>query len=132
VQVKEVAPNQVEATVMTTLLKPEPGQSTAAMDTRKWLPAGTSVLSNMQSNDSGQRAVMLVASNQLAVEANREHLLAALRERGFQLLRQEPAALGSGSGVSLHFSSPDESVNATIVDVGTGRALLINRIKESK
>jgi hypothetical protein len=132
VQVKEVAPNLVEATIMTTLLRYEPGQSLAAMDTRKWLPSGTAVLSSLQSNDSGHGALMLVATNQLAVEANREHLITALRERGFQLVRQEPAELGSVRGVILHFSSPNEAVNATIADVGNGRALLINRTKELK
>jgi hypothetical protein len=132
VQVKEVSPNRVEATVMTTRLKSDPGQSLAALETQKLLPVDSVVLSSMQSNDSGQRSVMLVATNQLAVQVNRDHLIMALRGRGFQLVRQEPAEVGSVAGVSLFFSSHNATLTATIADVGAGRALLINGTEESK
>ncbi|MFL6665198.1 MAG: hypothetical protein ACJ8G7_23765 [Rhizobacter sp.] len=131
---------RVEGTVITTALRGQPERSSAAADIEAWLPADTAVLSTMQSSDGLRghvRALTVVAVNRHSVQANRDHVAEALRQRGFRLVDGDtPAtdtpAAHSPASVSLTFASPTEEAALTISDAGLYRAVLIHRTKEAK
>ena len=130
---------RVEGTVITTALRAQPERSAAA-DIEAWLPADTAVLSTMQSNDGLRghvRALTVVAVNRHSVQANRDHVAEALRQRGFRLVDGDTPATDtptahSPASVSLTFVSPTEEAALTISDAGPYRAVLIHRTKEVK
>ncbi len=132
VQIVDTAFDTAQATLMTTLLKPEANPGSMANDTKRLLPVGSVILSTIVSNDSGRRSLMLVAMNHVALAANHEHLVAALSERGFELLSQDAAEVGFTRGVTLYLSSTKEAATVTIADIGTHRTLVINRTKEPR
>ena len=129
VQLHVLDAQSVQGTVMTTMLR-APGTSAVSVDTEKLMPASTSVVSTMQSDDAGKRSVMVVGVNTNSAAANRDHIVSSLRERGFRMLKEDRAS-GSGA-LSLVLSSSAEDVAVTISDAGPYRAVLINRTKESK
>ena len=125
---------RVEGTVITTALRAQPERSAAA-DIEAWLPADTAVLSTMQSNDGLRghvHALTVVAVNRHSVQANRDHVAEALRQRGFRLVDGDTPTAHSPASVSLTFVSPTEEAALTISDAGPYRAVLIHRTKEVK
>lgn len=130
VQLRPLAGGQVQATVMTTLLRPASKSATAAA-TEKWLPPDTALLSTLQSNDGGKHSVMVVGANRSSLQANRDHVVAALQDRGFRVVKEAGAATQPRAALSLQLSSASEAVELTISDAGAYRALVINRTKEA-
>src|SRR5262249_51382138 len=70
----------VQGTTITTALHAMRLHSTAARDTEAALPADTTVVSSLQSNDGGRLVLMIIAVNRHSVAANRAHIVAALEQ----------------------------------------------------
>ncbi len=137
VQIKTVAAQRVHGTIMTSVV---PGRtadvgakrSAVAIDTEKLLPPDSSVLTQMQSNDDGKRALLMLATNQAGVRSNRDHVLRVLQQRGFRLVKEQPSRLQGREVVQLMLDSPAEEAMVTISDAGGHRSVLINRTSDSK
>ncbi len=130
VQLKSTGANTVQATVMTTQVRGGLGRSVVEADTKQLMPAASSVLTSMQSRDAGKRSMLLLVANTVGTQANRDHLVRALAERGFRLVSE--AAAPGGASVSLMFASSTEEAMVTITDAGRYRSVLINRTTEPK
>lgn len=132
VQLRPAGPHAVEGTVMTTLLQGGPVRSAVASDTEKVLPADSHVLSRMQSDDAGQRAVLVTAANANSLQVNRDHVLKGLQDRGFRLVREDAAAVQGHASISLVLVSGSEEASVSIADAGRYRSVVIQRTKEPK
>lgn len=132
VQLKPSGPHAVEGTVMTTLLQGGPVRSAVASDTEKVLPADSHVLSRMQSDDAGQRAVLVTAANGNSLQANRNHVLKGLQDRGFRLVREDAVPVQGRESISLVLVSGSEEATVSIADAGRYRSVVIQRTKEPK
>lgn len=132
VQLERPGPHGVDGTVITTLLGRGPGGSAAGADTEKLLPAESQVLSRMQSDDGGRRALLVTAANGNSLAANRDHLVQALRERGFALVKEDARPVRGRSSISLVLASGAEEAIVTIVDAGRHRSVVIQRAKEHR
>jgi hypothetical protein len=117
---------QVHATTITTSLHPVRMQSVAARDTEALLPAGTVVVSTLQSNDAGRHALTVIGINRHGMTANREHLLAALRARGFERVSADDTNTSA-----LRMTAPGEDVVLAIGDAGPYRTVLLQRTRET-
>ncbi len=132
VQLQSVDAQSVRATVITTALH-DVVPSAATVDTERLLPADTAVVTTLQSTDAGRRSLLVVGLNRNSVQANREHIVAALQQRGFRLVDDGGVAAASGShAVSLSFASPAEQAELTISDAGSHRSVLIHRTREAR
>lgn len=131
VQIKPLGLDSVQGTIMTTSLRGS-RRSAVALDMERMLPADSSVLSQLQSNDAGQRSVMLIAANTAAVQANRDHLVKSFQDRGFRVVREENAPVDGRPALSLLLAAPAEEATVTIADAGRYRALTIHRLKEAR
>lgn len=130
VQIESTGAKTVQVTVMTTQVHGGLGRSAVEADTKQLMPPASSVLTSMQSRDAGKRSMLLLAANTVGMQANRDHLVRALGERGFRLV-SESAAPG-GESMSLLFASGTEEAVVTITDAGRYRSVLINRTAEPK
>lgn len=129
VQLHVVDSQSLQGTVMTTMLR-APVKSAVSLDTEKLMPASTSVVSTMQSDDAGKRSVMVVGVNRNSAGANRDHVVSSLHARGFRVLKEDRTP--GSAALSLALSSPAEEAMVTISDAGPYRTILINRTKEPK
>ncbi len=129
VQLRPVG-GQVQGTVMTTLLR-APGKSATALETEKWLPPTSALLSTMQSVDAGKRSLMVVGANRSSLQANRDHLVAAMGAAGFRVVKEDSHPAGERPAMSVQLSGSGETVDLTISDAGAYRALVINRTREA-
>jgi hypothetical protein len=125
VQLQSVG-EQVHATTITTWLHPARMQSAAERDTEALLPAGTVVVSTLQSNDAGRHALTVIGINRHGMTANREHLLAALRARGFERVSADATDTSA-----LRMTAPGEDVVLAIGDAGPYRTVLVQRTRET-
>lgn len=133
VQLHAVAPQVMQGTVMTTHLSAKPVVTQITLDTSKTLPPETMVVTTMQSeDDSGKRSLMMIGVNQNSIRANRDHLLNAMQQRGFRLVREDTPPEGPERALALTLSSTTEEASVTIADAGGYRTVLINRLKESR
>jgi hypothetical protein len=132
VQLHPLDSSRMQGTVMTTLLASKPLSNPVSADTRRMLPPDTRVVSTMQSDEAGRRSVMLVAVNENSVSVNRDHVLQAMAQRGFRLLREDAPRERQDRSLSLVLSSPTEDAEVTIADAGRFRSLLINRTKDAR
>jgi len=108
------------------------GRSAIALDSEKLLPAASAVLSQLQSNDAGKQSMLLMAANKASAKANRDHLVNALQERGFRLVKDDERAVEGRAAYALTLSSVDEEAMVTVTDAGAYRAVLINRTRDAK
>jgi len=123
--------DSVQATVITTALHAAPLQSAAARDTEALMPADTVVVSTMQSADGGQRSLIVIGVNQHSIVSNRDHLVAALRQRGFELV-QDGTGSDAADASSLAMASPAESAVLTVADAGPYRTVVVQRTREAR
>jgi hypothetical protein len=127
VQLRAGEAHSVQATVITTLLHVQASRSAVAIETARLMPADTAVVSTVQSTDAGKRSVMVVGINRNSTGANRDHLVSALRERGFRIVQPGGMEDRGGAAVLLVFASLSEEAAVTISDAGPYRAVVINR-----
>jgi len=132
IQLKTTQPGQVQGTVMTNRVQGGGGRSAIALDSEKLLPAASAVLSQLQSNDAGKQSMLLMAANKASAKANRDHLVNALQERGFRLVKDDERAVEGRAAYALTLSSVDEEAMVTVTDAGAYRAVLINRTRDAK
>jgi hypothetical protein len=133
VQVRTNAAGRAETTVITTAMAEGLHRSAVITDMESSLPADTTVLQTMESNDGGVRAVTVTAANGHDVKTNSDHLRRALQERGFRVVKEEVAAgPAARAGSSMWLTAPGEEAVVTVVDTGTHRAVTVHRTRESK
>lgn len=132
VQLRALPGSAMQATVMTTRLSAKPVVTGVALDTSKALPPDTKVVTTMQSDDAGKRSLMLIAVNQISTRANRDHMLNAMQQRGFRLVREDAPPEGAERSVALTLASDTEEASVAISDAGGYRTVLINRLKEPR
>lgn len=131
VQLHALNPQTMQGTVMTTLLSAKPATSLVLLDTQKVFPADTQVISTVQTADAGKRSLVLIGVNFNSLRANRDHVVAALMERGFRPSKSDTALDDRDPTlVSMHLSSPVEEASVTISDDGARRSVVINRVRE--
>lgn len=132
VQVRTNAGGRAETTVTTTSLAEGLQRSVVVTDTESSLPANSTVLQTMESNDGGVRAITVTAANGHDVKTNSDHLRRALQERGFRVTKEEAAGATARAGNSMWFTAPGEEAIVTVVDTGAHRAVTVHRTKEPK
>jgi hypothetical protein len=131
VQVRTNATGRAETTVITTSLAEGLQRSAVVTDTESSLPADSTVLQTMESNDGGVRAVTVTAANGHDVRTNSDHLRRALQARGFSVSKEEAAATAR-AGSTMWLSAQGEEAIVTVVDTGAHRAVTVHRTKEPK
>lgn len=132
VQLRELAPGRVQATLMSTLMTGPGEHSRVLRDTQRLLPADSTVMNTMESSDDGRRAVMLTAMNAVDLQTNRDELVRGLRQRGLNLAREERAPLARGSALTLWAESAQEEATLSVIDAGEHRLVVINRVREAR
>jgi hypothetical protein len=132
VQVRTNAAGRAETTVITTSLAEGLQRSAVVTDTESSLPADSTVLQTMESNDGGVRAVTVTAANGHDVRTNSDHLRRALQARGFRVSKEEAAAATARAGSTMWLSAQGEEAIVTVVDTGAHRAVTVHRTKEPK
>ena len=132
VQVRANSAGGAETTVITTAVAEGLHRSAVVTDSERCLPGDTTVLQTMESNDGGVRAVTVTAANGHDIKTNSDHLRSALAQRGFQIVREEPAAQPGRAGHSIWLKGQGEEAVVTVVDTGAQRALTVHRTKEPK
>jgi hypothetical protein len=132
VQVRTNAAGRAETTVITTSLAEGLQRSAVVTDTESSLPADSTVLQTMESNDGGVRAVTVTAANGHDVKTNSDHLRRALQARGFRVSKEEAAAATARAGSTMWLSAQGEEAIVTVVDTGAHRAVTVHRTKEPK
>jgi hypothetical protein len=132
VQVRTNAAGRAETTVITTALAEGLHRSAVVTDTENSLPAETTVIQTMESNDGGVRAVTVTAANSHDVKTNSDHLRRALQERGFRVVKEEAASSAARGGNSIWLTAQGEEAIVTVIDTGAQRAVTVHRTKEPK
>jgi hypothetical protein len=132
VQVRTNAAGRAETTVITTAMAEGLHRSAVITDMESSLPADTTVLQTMESNDGGVRAVTVTAANSHDVKTNSDHLRRALQERGFRVTKEEAASPTARAGSSMWLTAQGEEAVVTVVDTGTHRAITVHRTREPK
>lgn len=132
VRLEPIGERAVAGTVMTTQLSGGPVRSAVGADTERVLPADSRVLSRMQSEDGGRRALLVTAVNRNGLRANRDHVVQALSDRGFKLVREDAAPVQGHDATSLVLASGAEEAVVTVVDIGRYRSVVIQRTRESR
>jgi hypothetical protein len=132
VQVKTNAAGRAEITVITTALSEGLQTSAVVSDTEHCLPADSTVLQTLESNDGGVRAVTVTAANSHDVKTNKHHLRSALQGRGFRIVNEEPITQAGRAGSSMWLKGAGEEAMVTVLDTGAYRALTVHRTKDSK
>jgi hypothetical protein len=123
----------LQGTVMVSLLTATPSISPVMLDTQRVLPADTKVVSTVQTDDAGKRSLMLVAVNRNSVRANRDHLVAAMAERGFRVTRDDtPPTSPEPTATTLQLAAQNEELSLTVSDAGAYRSVVIHRVREGK
>jgi hypothetical protein len=133
VQVRSNAAGRAETTVITTSLAEGLQRSAVVTDTENSLPAETTVVQTMESNDGGVRAVTVTAANSHDIKTNSDHVRRALQGRGFRVVKEEAAGPAARAGNSIWLTAQGgEEAIVTVVDTGVHRAVTVHRTKEPK
>jgi hypothetical protein len=132
VQLRELAPGRVQATLMSTLMSGAGASSRVLRDTQRLLPPDSTVMNTLESTDQGRRAVMLTALNGLGMQTNRDELVRGLRQRGLRIAREDRTPLARGSALTLWAESAQEELTLSILDAGEQRIVVVNRVRESR
>ena len=89
------------------------------------LPAGSRVLSNVETVDGARRAHTVIATAEAGIAATQDFLKQSLGERGFTLVASDAASNNPARRVLL-FQRGTEDVMVTIADGPTGRTMVLN------
>lgn len=109
--------------VMTTPMRPP--VSAAPLPAHLALPAGSRVLSNVETVDGARRAHTVIATSEAATAATQDFLKRSLRERGFSLVASDSSREDPSRRVML-FQRGTEDVMVTIADGPAGRTVVLN------
>lgn len=111
-----------EVWIMTT---PMEAPSATALPSHLTLPAGSRLLSNVETIDGGRRAHTVIATADAAVAATQDFVKRSLGDRGFALVTSDLSSSDSSRRVML-FQRGSEDVMVTIADGPKGRTLVFN------
>jgi len=109
--------------VMTTPMMPAAASS--ALPSHLALPAGSRVLSNVETVDGGRRAFTVTATAEAAVSATEDFLKRSMGERGFTLVTSDVSGKNPSRRMLL-FQRGSEDVMVTIADGPAGRTMVMN------
>lgn len=123
VRVHKASENTSEVWIMTTPMQAP--MTTAPLPANLAVPAGSRVLSNVETVDGGRRAYTVIATADAAVSATQDFLKKFLSDRGFVLVTSDESSLDASRRVLL-FQRGNEDVMATIADGPKGRTLVLN------
>jgi len=123
VRVHGAANGSSEVWIMTTAMQPPP--SAAEPPSHLALPAGSRLLSNVESVDGGRRAHTVIATADAAVSATQDFVKRSLGDRGFSLVASDASSLDQSRRVML-FQRGAEDVMVTIADGPKGRTVVFN------
>lgn len=132
VRLRAAGSRQVEVTIMTTALRADEGHSARSIDAQALMPPATTLLSTLQSQDEAKRSLLSLGANANSIRANRDHVVAMLQSRGFQLRSEEAGTARGQQSIVLVLASAGEEVDVTIADFGVYRSLVINHTWEGK
>ena len=132
VQLRQLVSNSVEATIISTAVDGPAELSRVMQDSRRLLPADSTLMNSMESNDGGRRSVMLTALNSVDLQTNRDELVRGLRQRGMKVSREERGKVGEGRTLTLWADNAQEQTTATVIDTGAQRMVVLNRVREVK
>ena len=110
--------------IMTTPMQP-PSSARGALPSHLVLPAGSRILSNVETLDGARRAHTVIVTANAAVSATQDFLKRSLGERGFTLVASDASGNDPARRVLL-FQRGTEDVMATIADGPKGRMLVLN------
>lgn len=110
--------------IMTTPMRP-PASAKSGLPAHLVLPAGSRILSNVETVDGGRRAHTVIATAEAAVSATQDFLKRSLGERGFSLVTSDTSRQDPSRRVLL-FQRGTEDVMVTIADGPAGRTLALN------
>ena len=104
------------------------------------LPAGSTVASDMRSDDGGKEARHTVILNNHDVARNRDAIVTLLTNQGYALEREAGTAGSSppqqmnpaSAGTSLHFRAPGKEAMAVIARSGSRTAIVLNTVSTLK
>jgi hypothetical protein len=123
VRVRAVPGGASDVWVMTTPMVPPAASN--ALPSHLALPAGSRVLSNVETVDGGRRAHTVIATAEAAVSATEDFLKRTLGERGFTLVTSDVSGNEPSRRVLL-FQRGSEDVMVTIADGPAGRTMVMN------
>jgi hypothetical protein len=123
VRVRETLNGASDVWVMTTPMQPPP--SSNPLPPHLALPAGSQILSSVETVDGARRAYTVVATADPAVAATQDFLKRSLGDRGFTLITSDVSA-NDPSRRSLLFQRGAEDVMVTIADGPAGRTMVLN------
>ena len=104
------------------------------------LPAGSTIASDMRSDDGGKEARHTVIVNDQAPVRNRDAIVNLLTNEGYVLERETPPAVGQNrqapksvqDATSLHFRAPGKEAMAVIARSGSRTAIVLNTVSTLK
>lgn len=104
------------------------------------LPAGSTIASDMRSNDGGMEARHTVILNDHDAARNRDAIVTLLADEGYVLERETGPAQATASqdarnapaGTALHFRAPGREAMAVIARSGSRTAIVLNTVSTSK
>lgn len=123
VRVQKAPGGNSEVWVMTTPMQPP--SATTALPSHLAVPAGSRILSNVETVDGGRRAHTVVATVEAAIPATEDFLKRSLGERGFTLVTSDATSVDPSRRVML-FQRGTEDVMVTIASGSKGRMLVFN------
>lgn len=133
VQLRERGAGSVEATLISTMVEGPAELSRAMQDTRRLLPADSTLMNSMESRDGERRSVMLTALNGADLQTNRDELVRGLRQRGLTVSREERGTVADkGRSLTLWAEGAQEEATLSVIEGGGYSLLVINRVREVK
>jgi hypothetical protein len=123
VRVRDTATGFSDVWIMTTPMQPP--SAPGVLPSHLALPAGSRILSNVETLDGGRRAHTIIATAETGVSATQDFLTRSLGERGFTLVTSDKQRQDASRRVLL-FQRGTEDVMATITDGPAGRTLVLN------
>jgi len=97
----------------------------AALPSHLALPAGSRLLSNVETVDGGRRAYTVIATADAAMSATQDFVKRNLSDRGFSLVASDGSSVDPSRRVML-FQRGTEDVMVTVADGPKGRTLVFN------
>ena len=123
VRVQKTPAGTAEVWTMTTRMQPP--AATNVLPSHLAVPAGSRILSNIETLDGHRRAYTVIATADAAVSAAQDFVKRHLTDRGFTLVASDESSLAASRRVML-FQRGTEDVMVTIADGPKGRTLVLN------
>jgi hypothetical protein len=123
VRVRSTPEGSSDVWVMTTPMNPPPARS--ALPPHLALPAGSQILSSVETIDGGRRAYTIIATAEAAVSATQDFLKRSLGDLGFTLVTSDKSDNDPSRRVLL-FQRGSKDVMVTIADGPAGRTMVLN------